>query len=289
MKKITVWFMLILSTGAFGVAPTLSKQKVVFRTDYGDLVFALYPTIAPKTVAQFLQLVKLGVYDSTHFYRVHPGFVLQVSDASGRQWPLTPSQKEAIRPLPAEFSSIPHRYGTLTMAHYDGQPDSGEVSFSIMLGDAPHLDGKYTVFGEMVAGHETLENLIAQPRVDTTPTERMAIRSALVAETPKMLKRILAEKLEQPRRVASQSPSIPPLILVAALVAIALIAGFVALLGRFLPGSALAGLYSVIVLICVFSLTVAFGPHVNSVPFLGAALCLSLLATFRLFSRFETH
>lgn len=290
MKKVLVGAAFLFATFSQAITPTLSKQRVVFRTDFGDLVFVLYPTVAPQTVEQFLKLVRLGIYDSMHFYRAHPGFVLQVSDANGREWPMTPQQKQAIRKIPAEFSSLSHQYGALTMAHYDGQPDSGEVSFSIMLGPGPHLDGKYTVFGEMEQGHETLDRLLAQPRTDTTPIERLTIRSAQVADSPEILKSILAQKTDRPRQIASVTATAKPKpILVWGLAAIAFIAGVVALLGRRFPTRASNGLHWIILLIAVFSLTVALGPLVMESPLVGAALCVALLTTFRLFSRFETH
>ena len=50
-----------------------SEHRIVFETDYGKLVFSLFPDIAPKHVAQITRLVETGAYDSTRFFRVMPG------------------------------------------------------------------------------------------------------------------------------------------------------------------------------------------------------------------------
>ncbi|HJT79047.1 MAG TPA: peptidylprolyl isomerase, partial [Gemmataceae bacterium] len=128
--------------------PRLAPERVVLRTVAGDVVLALYADVAPGHVHQILKLVRLGAYDGTHFCRIDPTFVAQISTAYDRLSPLTPEQRAAIHPLKAEFSGLRHRRGTLSMARDDGKPDSAETSFSVLLADAPHLDGKYTVFGE---------------------------------------------------------------------------------------------------------------------------------------------
>src|SRR5205085_9880757 len=80
--------------------------------------------------------------------------------------------------IPAEFSTIPHRRGTLSMARSDDDPDSAETSFSILLGDAPHLDGKYTVFGHVESGWEALDEMVRVPRKGTTPLARVEVYRA---------------------------------------------------------------------------------------------------------------
>src|SRR5262249_1517462 len=86
--------------------PPLAPPRIVLHTTLGDLVLALYPTVAPKHVEQVLRLVRLGVYDGTFFYRVDPSFLAQISTAQTRPQPLTPEQAAAIHPLPAEFSDL---------------------------------------------------------------------------------------------------------------------------------------------------------------------------------------
>ncbi len=161
----------------------VAKEFLLFHTVGGDILFALYPDVAPATVKQFLKLARLGVFDNTHFSRLEPRFVLQTSVAQDRLVPLTAEQKQAIHPLPGEFSkTLKHRRGMISMGRDDGKPDSAETSFSIMLGDAPHLDGQYTIFGHVEAGLDVVARLEEMPRVEGAnhPVTRLTILSAHV-------------------------------------------------------------------------------------------------------------
>ena len=109
-------------------------------------------------MAQFLRLARAGVYDSVYFYRVEQGFVAQTATADDREVPLTAAQRAIIRPIPLEASPVRHTRGVLSLAHGD-DPNSGETSFSILLADAPHLDGKYTIFGRLEGGDAALRAL----------------------------------------------------------------------------------------------------------------------------------
>jgi cyclophilin family peptidyl-prolyl cis-trans isomerase len=143
--------------------PRLADERIVFHTTAGDLVLALYPDVAPGHVQQLLRLVKLGIYDTMPFHRIEKNFVVQLASHHWRRLPLSESQKQAVHPLRAEFSAIPHRRGTLSMAREDNRPDSGETSFSILLGDAPHLDGQYTVFGHIEYGMDVIDKFLQVP------------------------------------------------------------------------------------------------------------------------------
>jgi len=162
--------------------PRFSDEKIVLRTIAGDLILGLYADVAPKHSAQIIRLVEAGVFDGTHFYRLHPNFVLQTSTAQDRLVPLRPEQAALIHPLAAEFSQRNHVRGVLSMARDDGKPDSAETSFSILLGDAPHLDRGYTVFGELLAGWDVVEELQKVPQTTKYyPSVRLTIQSAWVS------------------------------------------------------------------------------------------------------------
>jgi predicted RecA/RadA family phage recombinase len=102
----------------------------------------------------------------------------------GRSAPLSSVQRhEGSKTVPAEFSDVKHVRGTMSLGRYD-DPNSGTSSFSILLGAAPHLDGKYTVFGRMTSGDEVLN---AMEKVETRtegifvmPKERIQIHSSYV-------------------------------------------------------------------------------------------------------------
>jgi cyclophilin family peptidyl-prolyl cis-trans isomerase len=179
-------------------APRLADERVLLRTNRGDLVIALYPDVAPVHVAQFLKLVRLGVYDSTWFFRIEPQFVAQLSTAQSRRFPLTPEQQAAIRKLPGEFSGVPHRPGVVSMARYEADPDSAETSFSFLLARAPHLDGKYTVFGELEWGTAVLVAIAMTPRdAQHRPFRDVLVEKALVKTQAEIARMRAAGDLEQ--------------------------------------------------------------------------------------------
>ncbi|MFO0936574.1 MAG: DUF1553 domain-containing protein [Gemmataceae bacterium] len=138
----------------------VAEERLLMRTTGGDIVLALYPDVAPETTKQFLKWASQGVFDTTHFSRLEPGFVLQTSLAQDRLIPLTEEQTKSLRMLPGEFSkTLKHRKGVISMGREDGKPDSAQTSFSILLGDAPHLDGQYTIFGYIESGMDVVERL----------------------------------------------------------------------------------------------------------------------------------
>jgi len=162
--------------------PRFSDEKIVLRTIAGDLILGLYADVAPQHSAQIIRLVEAGIFDSTHFYRLHPNFVLQTSTAQDRLVPLRPEQTALIHPLAAEFSQRKHVRGVLSMARDDGKPDSAETSFSILLGDAPHLDRGYTIFGELLSGWDVVEEFLKVPQTTKyCPSVRLTIQSAWVS------------------------------------------------------------------------------------------------------------
>jgi len=183
MLKVCMLYVLVL-LGAWNAElyaePRAAKEHVVLSTDYGDLVLALYPDVAPAHVAQILKLVKLGAYDSTHFFRIIPGFIVQLSDVNNRASPLSSEQAAAVAPINAEFSNtLKHKKATLSMARWD-DPNSATSSFSIMLGDAPHLDGQYTIFGQLESGGSAINRMLGVPREGDTPKKSIVVRRAYV-------------------------------------------------------------------------------------------------------------
>jgi len=144
--------------------PAIGDERILLRTNRGDLVVGLYDAIAPKHAAQIRKLVRLGVYDSTMIFRVEPGFVAQVTNAQNRKKALTPEQRKAITAIPAEFSKLQHKPGIVTMARDTDDVNSAETSFSFMLGRAASLDRKYTIIGELEHGMPLLRMIEKEPR-----------------------------------------------------------------------------------------------------------------------------
>jgi cyclophilin family peptidyl-prolyl cis-trans isomerase len=132
--------------------------------ELGSVRIELFPELAPRTVESFVKLAEAGFYDGTSFHRVIPGFMIQGGD------PLTknkdPRDDGTGRPgwlVPDEFSDYPHRRGTVSLA-YSGR-DSGGSQFFIVHQDRSDLDGRYSVFGRVVAGMETVD-AVTQLEID---------------------------------------------------------------------------------------------------------------------------
>ncbi|CDP00308.1 unnamed protein product [Coffea canephora] len=173
---------------AFAAEPQMGSARVVFQTNYGDIEFGFYPSVAPKTVDHIFKLVRLGCYNTNHFFRVDKGFVAQVADVvGGRSAPLNEEQRVlAQKTIVGEFSDVKHVRGILSMGRYS-DPDSAQSSFSVLLGDAPHLDGQYAIFGKLTKGDETLRKLEQLPTkkegIFVMPTERITILSSYYYDT----------------------------------------------------------------------------------------------------------
>lgn len=187
ISMIYMIFVCILFSPVFTTAssqePQLGSARVVFQTNYGDIEFGFFPSVAPKTVEHIYKLVRLGGYNTNHFFRVDQGFVAQVADvANGRLAPMNEEQRvEAEKTVIGEFSDVKHVRGILSMGRYS-DPNSAQSSFSILLGDAPHLDGQYAIFGKLTKGDDTLKNLEKLPTrregIFVMPTERITILSS---------------------------------------------------------------------------------------------------------------
>jgi len=118
----------------------------------GRVVIEMRPDLAPKHVEQIKSLTRKGFYDGTVFHRVIEGFMVQGGDPDGN------GTGGSGNKLPAEFSDEEHLRGVTSMAR-SRNPDSADSQFFIMLGDSPHLDGQYTVWGKVVSGMNFVDNI----------------------------------------------------------------------------------------------------------------------------------
>ncbi|KAI4328412.1 hypothetical protein L6164_020769 [Bauhinia variegata] len=187
-KNCIILVFISVVSGAFALEPELGSARVVFQTNYGDIEFGFFPTVAPKTVDHIFKLVRLGCYNTNHFFRVDKGFVAQVADVvNGRSAPMNEEQrKQAEKTVVGEFSKVKHVRGILSMGRFD-DPDSASSSFSILLGNAPHLDEKYAIFGRVTKGDDTLKKLEELPTrregIFVMPTDRITILSSYYYDT----------------------------------------------------------------------------------------------------------
>ena len=118
----------------------------------GRVVIELLPDLAPKHVARIKELTRQGFYDGLIFHRVIDGFMAQGGDPEGT------GMGGSGQNLPAEFSSEPFVRGILGMAR-SRDINSGDSQFYIMLGDAPHLNNQYTVWGRVIDGMQFVDNI----------------------------------------------------------------------------------------------------------------------------------
>jgi peptidylprolyl isomerase len=119
----------------------------------GQVVIMLLPDIAPRHVAQIKTLTRQGFYDGTPFHRVIEGFMAQGGDPTG-----TGSGGSKLPNLPAEFSQRRFLRGVCGMARTN-DPNSANSQFFIMFAPAPNLDGKYTIWGQVVKGMEFVDQI----------------------------------------------------------------------------------------------------------------------------------
>jgi peptidylprolyl isomerase len=129
-----------------------SDNTMILDTTKGKISIAMRPDLAPRHVARIKELVRDGFYDGITFHRVIEGFMAQTGCPQGT------GTGGSGKKLEAEFNQEPHRRGTVSMARAQN-PDSGDSQFFICFDDAPFLNGKYTVWGQVTAGMENVDKI----------------------------------------------------------------------------------------------------------------------------------
>jgi len=138
-----------------------NAEVAVLTTGFGDITIQFKEDIAPKTVENFKTLARSGYYDGTIFHRIVPDFVIQGGD------PNTISETRDTwgkggpgYSIDAELTDLKHVKYIVSMARGSDINSAGS-QFYIVLGDAPWLDGKYTIFGEVISGHDVVDKIAA--------------------------------------------------------------------------------------------------------------------------------
>jgi cyclophilin family peptidyl-prolyl cis-trans isomerase len=129
------------------------ENILVMELESGPVTIKLRPDLAPKHVERIKELAREGFYDGVVFHRVIPGFMAQGGDPTG-----TGMSGSSKPNLPAEFSREPHVRGVCSMAR-TANPNSANSQFFICFDDIPHLNGQYTVWGEVTEGMENVDAL----------------------------------------------------------------------------------------------------------------------------------
>ena len=159
-------------------AADLGRYRATLETSMGPITIELFADRAPEHVRSFLRLAASGVYDGTSFHRVVRGFAVQTGSLTTRG-PLSEKQQKLVRTLQPEFNDTKHVKGIVSMARGD-DPASASTSFFIVSGDAPSLDGKYTVFGRVVDGLPILEAIEQTAVNGEAPVTRIDLKSVKV-------------------------------------------------------------------------------------------------------------
>lgn len=144
------------SVEAAGQAPAkapAARERVILELKHGKVVIELRPDLAPKHVERVKTLVAEGFYNGLKFHRVIAGFMAQTGDPTG-----TGAGGSKYPDLPAEFSPTQFERGTVGAAR-TSNPNSANSQFFICFAHAPHLNGKYTVWGQVVEGMQFVDQI----------------------------------------------------------------------------------------------------------------------------------
>lgn len=141
------------------------------------IVCELFPEVAPISVSNFVSLIQQGFYNNLIFHRVIPGFMIQGG------CPLKNGTGGPGYGIKGEFkmnkveNSLKHTRGVLSMARAM-HPDSAGSQFFIMHQDAPHLDGQYAAFGQVISGLEAVDRIA---KVSRSPQDRPHEEQSMVS------------------------------------------------------------------------------------------------------------
>ena len=145
---------ILMSESADAQANLDPANTLYMDLTYGRVVIRLRPDLAPKHVEQVKALVAKHFYDNTPFHRVIEGFMAQGGDPTG-----TGTGGSTLPNIPAEFSKTAHFLRGTVGAARSGDPNSANSQFYIMFAPATHLDGQYTIWGQVVQGMEFVDKI----------------------------------------------------------------------------------------------------------------------------------
>ena len=159
---------LLVALLAASVQPATAQQSgpvVVVETSAGAFAFETFPDEAPKTVAHILELVRTGFYDGQRFHRAIPGFIIQCGDPQTRSLDKSADWgrgEGASSGKPIGLSEMSKKRlnvkGAVGVAHM-GDPSKADSQIYVTLANRPDLNGRYTVFGRLIAGADVPERI----------------------------------------------------------------------------------------------------------------------------------
>ena len=146
----------------------------MLETVKGTIEFETYPEEAPKTVARILELVKKNFYNGLRFHRAEPNFLVQVGDPMSRDMSQAATGGARAGQRQADRRRRDHQEAAARAAArwrwpMRAIPKAADSQFYILSQPAPELDGKYTVFGRVIAGMD----VVGQDRSGATCSRRL--------------------------------------------------------------------------------------------------------------------
>jgi len=132
-------------------------SRAIIKTNKGNIELKLKPELAPVTVGSFIYLVKKNFYNGIIFHRVVPGFVIQAGDPTGTGW------GGAGYEIISEFSNEEFFTGKVGIASAGKDTESSQ--FFIMQGYYPHLNGRYTLFAEVINGIDVVMKISEDDKI----------------------------------------------------------------------------------------------------------------------------
>jgi cyclophilin family peptidyl-prolyl cis-trans isomerase len=149
------------------------ENTLYLKLKTGTVTIRLRPDLAPNHVAQVKKLTKQGFYDGLKFHRVIPGFMAQTGDPTG-----TGMGGSKEPDLKAEFTQTPFKRGTIGAARTNN-PNTANSQFFICFAPSGFLNGKYTVWGEVVDGMEHVDKIAkGEPPANPDTIVKMTLGSA---------------------------------------------------------------------------------------------------------------
>lgn len=136
------------------MSESAAPNKIAMELKSGTVTIELRPDLAPKHVERVKQLITEGFYDNTPFHRVIEGFMAQGGDPSG-----SGTGGSNYPDLPAEFTRAAKFVRGTVGAARTNNPNSANSQFYIMFAPAPHLDGQYTIWGQVTSGMEHIDQI----------------------------------------------------------------------------------------------------------------------------------
>ena len=182
LKALLFWFGLTVGSAAYAQAPAPvaapDPQNIwhLGLSTGGVVTITLRPDVAPAHVDRIKLLTRAGFYDGVIFHRVIDGFMAQTGDPDGN------GQGGSDLPnLKADFNSLPHLRGSVSMARTANSNDTANSQFFLLFLPTMNLDGKYTVFGRITSGMQFVD-MIERGEPPASPSK--IVRAWIEADGP---------------------------------------------------------------------------------------------------------